>query len=170
MSDLTSTAATLTDIYLHRVRYKDNRTLRANEEGLHSQFLLSARLFDDHSVGVEFGVTCRSADGDLVVQVVYRMEFNRGPSMAADFPDEQFAREVASRIGPIVAFPFIRETIASLTSKSGDPVVMAVVNVGSMFNPDDIKIATDVDSVEEPPSKPPKALPAKSAKRNRKET
>ncbi|HEY7770594.1 hypothetical protein [Longimicrobium sp.] len=132
-------AAKLVDLYLYRVRYTERRTQSDEDEEMaaNTTFFLSARLFADRTVGVEVGTKVKTRAG-LLVEVIYRTRFERGPGVQEDMPQEAFGRQVAARVAPVVAFPFIRETIASLTGKSGDTFMMPVVNVGAIFDPDSL--------------------------------
>lgn len=143
---VTNTAAQLVNLSLHRLRFKDDRPAGGQAEEVHTEFLLNARLFDDGSVGAEFGVNCYSTDRELRLRVVYRMEFTRGPGVPESLPADEFARQVSARIAPTVAFPFIREMVVSLTGKSGGPpITLPVINVGALFKPEQLRIGTPAE-------------------------
>lgn len=47
--------------------------------------------------------------------------------------------EVAVRVGPVVVYPYLRETLSTLSTRAGmAPIVLPVMNVGAVFDPADL--------------------------------
>jgi hypothetical protein len=171
---VTQTAANLLNLFLYRVRYTDRRdSSGAVGDSLgaagNAQFLLSARLFSDDIVGVEFGTRLKTREG-LVAEIIYRMQFERGPGASEEYKGEAFAKQVAARIAPTVAFPFLRETLHSLTGKSSEPFLLPILNVGTMFEPGAVPVSrvSDPDSGAEEKHAPPARPSSKPMKSRRK--
>lgn len=58
------------------------------------------------------------------------------PGKAGELDYDEVLKNIASQIGPVVVYPYIRETISSVSAKSGlKPIVLPVMNVGAMFDP-----------------------------------
>jgi preprotein translocase subunit SecB len=84
---------------------------------------LTAESHDSNAV--EFRVTCRLG-----------MEVHPVEEADQDFDYDTVLRDVSVRIGPVVAYPYIRELISNLSQRSGiDPVVLPVMNMGAVFDP-----------------------------------
>lgn len=159
------TAAKLLDLFLYRVRYTDRRADPSVGEAK-TIFILSARLFSDETVGVEFGTRFKT-DGGLVVEIIYRMQFGRGPGASEQYEAEAFAQQVAARIAPVVAFPFVRETLSTLTGKSSEAVLLPIMNIGTLFDPETVPVSGVGDQpAEAKPALPP--VPSTEKPRRRK--
>lgn len=135
--------AELLTLHLHGAEF---RTLEnwppPNGEALNIEinFAVSAVRLEGDQLGVEFGAII-NREGLVHLTIDYRLIFRVRPD-EAESEDDLF-RKVASRIAPIVAYPYIRETASSLFVKAGGPhLTLPVLNVGGMFSPDQIEIGS----------------------------
>jgi preprotein translocase subunit SecB len=104
-----------------------------------TRFSLGATRLEAGVLGVDFGVDFEFPDV-CHLKVSYRMVFQVDVTPGED--ETVLFQKVASRLAPIVSFPYIRETIASLTVKAGAsvPILLPVLNVGAIFKPEAISI------------------------------
>jgi hypothetical protein len=118
-------------------------------------FHASGRAWDpdsDSSLSLSVGTT-RPSRLEIIVQV--SLEVDDGPVVRAtvayrlrlkvtkDLADgdlEAFLRLTAARLAPVIAYPYIRETLHGLAMKSGLPLVLPIANVGAMLNPDQVNV------------------------------
>lgn len=90
---------------------------RVSETVIHVE--LTALSVDDPQA--EFAVTAR-----VEIEVQTELE---GREL-----DKELAA-IASRVGPVIVFPYIRELIADLSRRSGIvPITLPVINIGAMFD------------------------------------
>lgn len=144
-AETTEIGAQLLGAHLYRVSFKDDSTA-ADEgtKGVRAKFLLSCHVFDDGVVGTEFGVNMRTKSGVRAL-VIYRLTFRQVGKAEGFVPDDEFARFVASRLAPKIAFPFVREVFASLTAKAGEPMLLPLVNTEHIFDSAAIVITRDAE-------------------------
>jgi preprotein translocase subunit SecB len=135
--------ADLLTLQLHGVEFRklgDWPLPKGHESNLEINFAVSAVRFDEGQLGVEFGAIIHREDV-VRLTIDYRLVF-RVHAAETESEDTLF-REVASRIAPIVAYPYIRETVSSLFTKAGGPhLTLPVLNVGGMFSPDQIEVVS----------------------------
>lgn len=59
-------------------------------------------------------------------------------------------RYAAARVAPVIMYPYIRETIMGLSLKAGlEPVVMPVINVAALFDPEELDVSPFSEEDEE---------------------
>ncbi len=108
----------------------------------------------DNAVTIELSVT--TADGSPIsFDITYRLTLTVEP-IADDKPIglEKVLPEVAARVGPVVMYPYIRETLASLSAKAGrKPFVLPVMNVGAIFEVPDLGRAEAATVAKQPRAK-----------------
>lgn len=79
--------------------------------------------------------------GAARVEMAYVAQFKRTRDLPRGKSDEEFWQTVASQVGPVVLYPFIRETATSLTTKAGlGPLLLPIVNFKALFEPKEIAI------------------------------
>lgn len=135
--------ARLKSLTLQELRFERKGKWPDPDEGagleLGANFALSAMRLAPGRLGVEFEVTIEP-EGVFTFAVSYRMTFE----VDSPSPDQELGvfRQVAARIAPIVAFPYIRETLTSMASKAGAPrmIALPILNVGAFFDPDEIEV------------------------------
>lgn len=91
-------------------------------------------------VGVEVAV--RVVHADVVdLEVAYRLELSRSEGRAESSGAEQFWQAAVARLAPVIAVPYIRETVHSITGKAiGEGVMLPVANYGDYFSPEQIPL------------------------------
>lgn len=104
-----------------------------------TRFGIQAVRIGPGELGVKFELSMKLPDV-FELMVSYRMTFTAPAPQGIG--EVQFFQRVAARVAPIVAFPYIRESIASITAKAGatSPVLLPIMNVGAMFQPESLKI------------------------------
>lgn len=129
-----------------------------------TEFGLTAKRLTDSLLGVEFGVTVKR-ERVVDAHVKYRMTFEVQGEPGEE--RDSMLRGVAARLAPIVAYPYVRETITSLFLKAGGPhLILPVLNVGALFSPDEIKITEleDNEDADGPAAQPPDRKRVRSRK------
>jgi preprotein translocase subunit SecB len=82
-------------------------------------------------IGVELGVTL-NAPAHFRLRAVFRAILEP----KAPKEDDMYWRTLAARVGPVVLFPFVRETVAAATARSGFPAaIMPIISAGNLFDP-----------------------------------
>lgn len=100
----------------------------------------SAARTEDASVTIELG-----AEGTTPENM--RFEIGYQATLTVEQPDANGGADlgetlanVAFRLGPVVAYPYIRETLTTLTTKAGiQSVVLPIINVGAIFEPSELE-------------------------------
>lgn len=97
----------------------------------------AARIADD-AVSIE--LSAESREGMAVkFEVAFRTTLSILPTQEGSSLDwAATLSEVAVRVGPVVVFPYLRETLSALSTRAGmAPIVLPVMNVGAVFDPPD---------------------------------
>jgi len=99
--------------------------------------------------------------GAARVEVTYLAQFRRASDAPAETPEEDYWRAIAAQVAPVVLYPYIRETINSLTGKAGIPsMILPVVNFRAMFDPAEIAIPSFDDEELQPQESAKSQIPA----------
>jgi preprotein translocase subunit SecB len=142
--------ATLRGMFLQNVQFtKEDEWdhLIGEGKGITTNFSIRAARFPNGVVGVEFGVRIEE-EGILSLRVDYRVEFDINNPPADPALLERIQRDAAAKLAPVVVFPYIRETIQSLTAKAGKtPIILPIINIGAAFKPENIEFE-DVEEDE----------------------
>lgn len=89
-------------------------------------------------------LTLKSEDsGMLEFEIGYRLAIEVVPDQdqKESFEYDRVLRDIAARIGPVVLYPYLRETLSSFSLKAGlTPLVLPVMNVGTLFDPETIEL------------------------------
>ena len=121
------------------------------------------------AVGIE--LTAQSEDDSPVVfSIAYRVVLTVEPvgNSGPDIDSDTTLKEVSARLGPVILYPYVRETLSSLSVKAGrKPLVLPVINAGMAFDPGEVELppAPDVEPAAEsvsPRTKKPRKKPKRS--------
>lgn len=84
------------------------------------------------------------AEGDIATSeflVATRVAMRLNVKDGADVDVEAELAEASRRIGPVVLYPYVRETVTELFRRAGlAPLVLPVMNVGSIFGEEDVPL------------------------------
>jgi hypothetical protein len=133
----------LLDVEFHR--YNDWPT-DGGEQSYKSTFTLGASSIQEGQLGVELGI--RISEPELFdLEIRYRATFAAVTPISDDVADE-FWRGVATRLAPVVIFPYVRESASAILGRSGNSGFhLPILNVGLMFDPAKVRFE---DADEEP--------------------
>ena len=135
-------------IYLHRVQLERLGAWPEGQEELDVSIKwgIGAVLLANGQLGVELGVKVEHEDM-VALEVAYRMELSAAAEIPAKPGVEAFWRNAAARVAPIIAVPYIRETVHSLTGRAlNESVLLPIANYGAYFKPEVIPLTFEIEA------------------------
>lgn len=140
----------LESIYLHRVQMERIGPWPEDQDevDLGIKWGIGAVRLRGGRLGVEIAVQINH-DEMISLEVAYRMEL----AATGDIPQrpgpEAFWRDAAARVAPIIAVPYIRELVQSLSGRAlNESVLLPIANYGAYFKPEEIMLGDNVDEDE----------------------
>jgi preprotein translocase subunit SecB len=99
-------------------------------------------------LGVEIAVQINQ-DEMISLEVAYRMEL----AATGDIPHrpgpDAFWRDAAAKVAPIIAVPYIREIVQSLSGRAlNESVLLPIANYGAYFKPEEIVLGDEAKGDE----------------------
>jgi hypothetical protein len=140
-------------VNLHTVEYDyvGGAIPRGSDREAPVQFSLVAHRPSKSHIIVEFGLKIHDAEM-MKMNVVYRARFRRSDLPETLAERDEYWRIVCAKLAPIVMYPYIRETVHSLTSKSGLPnAILPVLNVGAIVEPASINLPKEPENDDDLP-------------------
>jgi preprotein translocase subunit SecB len=106
------------------------------------QMHLHAERTAEDTVKAVMKLEVSTEDDSVAILVQYAVPVRVIPSdVSEDFNYELHLKDVVARVGPVVLYPYIRETVSSLTQKALlPPVILPVLNMGVIFDVDEVNL------------------------------
>lgn len=139
---------------LHRVRFAVADDLveasgiqdKKKEQKVDVNFGLTLARPSMNEIGTELAVTFRDNEYPDI-EVAYRIEARVDLNEDSTVELEEALKTVAAQISPAALYPYIRETLGSLSTRAGaTPIVLPVVNFRRVFDLDAITIPKVLDA------------------------
>lgn len=133
------TAPELLRVVFERLAPGDLESDPADQQEVQFRLGFEATRIADDAVSVE--LSAESREGMAVkFEVAFKATLSVVPSQEGSSLDMAAKlSEVAVRVGPVVVYPYLRETLSTLSTRAGmAPIVLPVMNVGAVFDPPDL--------------------------------
>lgn len=137
-------------IYLHKVQMERLGPWPDDHEELDLEIKwgIGAVQLSGGRLGVELSVQINREDM-ISLELAYRMELAATGEIPAKPGVEAFWRDAAARVAPIIAVPYMREAVHSLTGRAlNESVMLPIANYGNYFKPEEIPLATEQEIAE----------------------
>lgn len=121
----------------------------STEANLPFSFELGLNRFSHEQLGVELTVSTDESQPIYLV-ITYRAVFSAIVRDENGLDMEKEWRHIAAQLAPVVLFPFIRETVATTTMKSGlPPLLPPIINFRNVFDPDEVVVPHEPEEEKE---------------------
>jgi preprotein translocase subunit SecB len=120
--------------HLKEVDIQRTEDIPPEEYPISMQFGMALARMGREILGVELELRVPDVPG-LKVRVVYRAVFEVVQAPEDEDALERQLRVLVTRTAPVFLFPFFRETVASIAQKTGQSLMLPMVNFNSVFDP-----------------------------------
>lgn len=119
-----------------------------DEDEVTGNFILNVARLSPTEISVEFGAEVEGVRS-VTAKCTYRALYRLRPGSPEEQQPDVALRGVATRVAPVMLYPFVREALQNAASRAGLPeLLMQIVNFSTMFSEFELP-AVEEDADEE---------------------